>query len=368
MTLTLKSTGVASRASSVIAVDDDGATIRDFVSSTRTSNMSIHGDVTIGSATWKGASKYFMDLPMSGNDGHGLTFASGHEIPIPNQIGGVGTTVMIVCRGMGSAAVRGDLMATTPDAALIYRNGSGKLSEYPTSVATTTMPSDGTTKFSAAMTYVYGGTWTAYYGLESGSLAADGTGTDPGYGNANPVKYIPAGAGQGGTPYKAHYIIVVPGGASLAELQAIHDDPEGTLFDAGGITGTAASTQALNTSSASGSVGSAGITGTSARTQALNVSAASGSVSWAEFLTDVLVNNTETGVRASESVQYNWLPGWRIGDAIPASNYRGTGTTETDGTFVVPSIPAGAGCALVTVRGATSADDATYLQFGTAVV
>jgi hypothetical protein len=89
------------------------------------------------------------------------------------------------------------------------------------------------TKFSFGATWVYGGTGTYYRGLESGSLAADGTFGESSDGTTQPLASFGGFAGQGscrGTYYLAAWFSNAGGALTLSDFQALHTDPIGTLF------------------------------------------------------------------------------------------------------------------------------------------
>jgi hypothetical protein len=72
-----------------------------------------------------------------------------------------------------------------------------------------------------------------YYGLESGSLAADGTSTSGvGFsGSSGEVYGIGGWPGQGSHPASRYCSVLFNRVLTLAEMQSLHDDWFGTLFD-----------------------------------------------------------------------------------------------------------------------------------------
>jgi hypothetical protein len=80
----------------------------------------------------------------------------------------------------------------------------------------------------------FSGTTRFFYGLESGSLATDGTGTDSGNGsNGRFVGTVGVIAAQGSQPAKYHIVCLFQAELSTTELQSLHDDWFGTLFESG---------------------------------------------------------------------------------------------------------------------------------------
>lgn len=291
MSYTLKTTGLAAIATSIIAVDEDGTTIRDFVSSARTSAFTVDAAVTTGTSSWKGTARnYFQTLSAPGDSFKGITIGSGQEIPINCGVGHTGIGVFIACAGAGAPGFYGVIMAqgTGP----IIRTSGGKLRQ-PTGesaqAGTTTIPSDGTTKFAMGISFLYGSTWTNYYGLESGSLAADGTGTDAGNGGDTLINSIGGASGFGSLPAKYHIMVVIPRPMTLAEEQSLHNDWFGTLFDV--VTDTTAPTLTSPTGTKTGSTTASGTVSTdeangTLRALAIKASATAPSVAQVKVGTD----------------------------------------------------------------------------------
>lgn len=231
MAYTLKATGVAAIATSIIAVDQDGTTIRDFKSSTRTANMTVDANVSRGTSTWKSVSRgYFETKSNGGFDFYGITIAPGHEIPWDNSYEQPGTGTFIAYAGTAASAGAHGILTSSGGELLLRRSGKLAIS-YSGSDGLTTLPTDGTTKFSVGVNFVYGADRDFYYGPESGSLAIDGDFTDGGFGGNNLINAIGGLAGQGNAPGKFHVIVIAPRPLTLTEYQSLHDDWFGTLFD-----------------------------------------------------------------------------------------------------------------------------------------
>jgi hypothetical protein len=237
MAYTLKTTGIAAAATSIIAVDDDGTTIRDFKSATRTANMTVNANVSRGSSTWKGGSRFYFETKANGSfDFYGLTFASGHEIPFNNSTGAPGTGTFIAYAGTPGISGGGTaaMLANAAGSDLLNRF-TGTLnfgySGTGTDKGLTTLPTDNTTKFSVGANFLYGSNRDYFYGLESGSLAADGAYSEGGFGANSLISAIGGAAGQGNAPGKTHVIIVLPRPLTLSEYQSLHNDWFGTLFE-----------------------------------------------------------------------------------------------------------------------------------------
>ena len=225
MAYSLRATGLAAIATSVVALDDDGVTVRDFASAIRTANMTVHPNVLKGASTWKGTSRGYFQTMMTGAYSHeGIAFAAGFEIPHLNGYVDPGTSLFVASAGSGPRGGNGAMAGP-------YQMPTGTLRiAYGSHDGISPIPSDTTTKFSMGMNFVYGSTWTAFFGLESGSLAADGTGTDGGYGFADKIARIGGDPGQGTAPGRYHLFATFPRPLTLAEQQSLHNDWFGTLF------------------------------------------------------------------------------------------------------------------------------------------
>lgn len=241
MSYVLQTSGLATVASSIIAVDSDGVTIRDFVSPTRTANMTVDTHVTTGTSTWKGTSRSYFQTLANGTYGfYGLTFASGYEIPYDCSSG---KSAAIFIAHAGASNDPGGLAAimteSTVSGGIKLTSGNLLTQFFSGGTSATAIPVDGTTKFSFGTSFTYGGASTYYYGLESGALAQDATATDGGFGANRPLSSIGGASGQGNRPAKHHIICVFPRALTLSEHQSLHNDWFGALFQTGGGGGSA---------------------------------------------------------------------------------------------------------------------------------
>jgi len=249
MAYTLKASGIATSLVMCVAVDEDGSTIKEFVSPTVDAAKTLETGVaaSIGTSSWKSVSRsYFQTLANGTYDFYGITFGatkpafdSGNTHPF---------SVYAVCAGAGTRSGNQDDMIQAGQVSrriLSISATDHQLIFNAANVGTTTIPSDGTTKFSMGGSFVNSGNVKLYYGLESGSLAQDGTTqTDAGYGgNGQTILSIGGDRTSGGkTPGKWHLVAMFQAELSLSDFQALHTDWVGTLFDAGGggIVGTSA--------------------------------------------------------------------------------------------------------------------------------
>lgn len=237
MAYTLKASGLATNLVFCVAVDSDG-TIKEFVNTGVNSNKTLGTGVaaSVAAATWKSVSRQYFETLANGTfDYYGVRFASGFR---PTMDSSTGVSV-------GYFAALSGAQAGQNQAIMVEGNGSGVglVERDPTdnklkdtnggSLGTTSLPTDNSTKFSWALSHTYGGTNAKFYGLESGSLAADGTNSDAGFGGPQDVYGIGGAAGQGNARMKVHILCGFNIAPTLANFQSLHDDWFGTLFDSG---------------------------------------------------------------------------------------------------------------------------------------
>ncbi len=216
-----------------VALGGDGA-VREWVNSTIDANMTVNANVTYGSATWKGTSRAYFETYANGPfDFYGVTFPSGNRPPFPRgntQAGLGGMCVGFMMAGSGAGGSNRAFLAT--DASSLVSRASDKASWTNGNPGTTSLPSDGTTKYHFASNYVYNANADWYYGLESGSLAADGTNNPGGFGSDSElVQSIGGWAGQGYHDGKYIMVYCFETARTLTQIQAIHDNGLAELFD-----------------------------------------------------------------------------------------------------------------------------------------
>ena len=241
MPYTLKSTGLATSLVICVGIDSDGTTIKDFVSNRTLSYVSGHTP-TVSSATWKGTSRGYFTTSGDGSfTPYGITFTA----PTINY-GGSGLAAFIAFSGASAATGSTGYDYAIGDSSnsfgLSRTSLSGPLSwcfsgNPQPGTGATSLPTNGTTKFSIGSSFLAGGTITIYYGLESGSLASDGSGTDINV----PSNWLPnnigGDAGLGAQPGNYHIACAFNRVLTLAEMQSLHGDGTNdwfsTLFNSG---------------------------------------------------------------------------------------------------------------------------------------
>ncbi len=266
MAYTLLSSGIATNLLMCVAIDSDGTTIKEFVSSDVNSNKTVTS-VAVGASSWKGTNRGYFQTSGSGSSPNSVQFPSGHR-PVWNVVGpgggGDGGAFFMALAGSTATQSGGN------DAWLVDDNGIGIISRHTNNTVlelngaarsgATTIPSDGTTKFSAGANYAAFTDWQIYYGLESGSLAQDATGSDAGSLTTTNITGIGGWTGFYSGPAKYHVVCLFNRSLTLVEMQSLHNDWFGTLFDPGGgpvtvAAGGSASTSAAGTAAPVFSIG-----------------------------------------------------------------------------------------------------------------
>ncbi|HEU4621644.1 MAG TPA: hypothetical protein VFS42_05425, partial [Burkholderiaceae bacterium] len=245
MAYSLKTSGIATSLVMCVAVDDDGS-VREFVSSTINAAKTVQGSgggaATIGSANWKGTSRNYYETFSNGPyDFYGVKFPAGNRPshPLNNS---VGWTLFEAFAGVSAVQGEGGLISysSAGDGGLAGSDidSAGKLSHFmsstPRGSGTTTLPLNGTTKFAYAIGFDNDTGENFYYGLESGAIASDGSSTaGVGFASSGGEVYGIGGfPGQGNIPAKRFCSLLFSRELTLAEIQSLHNDWFGTLFDA----------------------------------------------------------------------------------------------------------------------------------------
>lgn len=239
MAYSLKTTGLATSLVMCLAVDEDGTTIREFVSTTVDSQKTVDSGVTTGSESWKGTSRYYFTTLANGSyDFYGIRF--GTTKPPWQPVDADGCTFWAACASMSAGdGTPPGIFLSDGDVHNIRRltDSTGALSLYSNygdrAAGTTALPTGGAS-FSVGIAYD-DADYAAYFGLESGSLASDGSGTsNVGFMGNTSVASIGGGAGYSNCPASWHIVCLFNRKLTLTELQSLHDDWFNVLFDAGG--------------------------------------------------------------------------------------------------------------------------------------
>lgn len=238
MALTLKTTGPAAKAVSVIAVDDDGATVKDFVTGrTITYNAAIAAP-RIGAATWKGVSRSHFKTDYSPDQFSPRGAVYGATLPpVPMGAAGNGISWFCACNQLVDAAA-GNIFWLTGDNNQGARIATGSKLEVlcgntSQGLGTTTLPA--ATKMSFGFNQKYStNALPFFFGLESGSLATDGTYNEGGFGSTTVLSMFGGHAGYGSASgeYFVHAVFSDAVLLTEAEMQSLHNDWFGTLFEA----------------------------------------------------------------------------------------------------------------------------------------
>lgn len=273
MARVLKSTGIATRAKMVIAVDDDGTTIKEFVNGwTHGAGLIVDGAVDVGTASYRGSgTKPYFET--KDNSGTPQAIALETNIDLTTRTANIGLCLIAICAGSGGNASSQPSIfiplnpsgATTAQAeeqlSYVTNSSPAKAGMYiaggTRAQTTTTIPTDGTTKFTLAGQYLNDGSQHGinaggqlFYAPESssGSSITAFEPASPANSNWQPsgVLAITGVAGlfqpdnhsttpnvpiSRSCPGKWLMFIVLDSLATLAELQALHDDPFGEIFE-----------------------------------------------------------------------------------------------------------------------------------------
>lgn len=240
MAYTLKTTGVAAKLIAAIGVDDDGTTVKDFVTgNTGTYHASIAAP-RIGTATWKGVTRshFKTDIGADQFAPRGWLWSGTPPTPPLGNLGN-GVSFLALVNAFADVGV-GNVFWTVDANNNGVRIGAGAkieawLGAGSRGLSTTTLAT--ATKLSFGFKQIYNGTALPfYYGLESGALAEDGTYNEGGFSSQGPFQEFGGKAGFESAPGQ-YFLALWFSAAALpttAELQALHLDPWGTLFDVPG--------------------------------------------------------------------------------------------------------------------------------------
>ena len=235
MAYTLKASGLATNLIACVAVDQDGTTIKDFVGSAITLGTGVAASVS--TATWKGVSRGTFATTANGSfNFHGVTWNTPPSV-VEDDADGMSVFAAFagssansnnspwVQIGAGNTSNTG-LAAVTGKATYSVSGGTR-------AQTTTNIPTDGTTKFAVGVTYRSGASSAALYGLESGSMSQEASaGSDGGFGGSRTLHQLGGAAGNGNQPARYFIACVFNRILTTAEMQSLHDDWFGVLFDA----------------------------------------------------------------------------------------------------------------------------------------
>lgn len=233
MAYTLKASGIATALTMCVAVDDDNTTIKEFVSSLVNGDMTFDTGVAagVGTSTWKGVSQgYFPTFNNGTFDYLGIRFGTNKPSALWNAANP--STMFFVWSSADAAGGAKPIIGTGGGNFAVDRGVGTLRISNGAFVGSTTLPSDGTTKFSAGFNFTPFTGGEFYYGLESGSLASDGTFTDTlGFTGSGTFDGIGGAPGQGHAQGHYHLVAKFNRVLTLTEMQSLHNDWRGTLFD-----------------------------------------------------------------------------------------------------------------------------------------
>lgn len=246
--MSLASSGIATNLIFILAVDETGSNVKEFVSTTVDGTKVVAGgsgygsgagQVTLGSSTWKGTSRGWFQTKDNGGTLVSITFAT--NLPSVTNDATDGWSFYGVSAGTAYSGVTPPPMIAFDSDNRLGVDTSGHVCIYlggaERHVGTTVLPTDGTTKYSFGANFRSNSSATgnaqAFYGAESGSLASDSTAANPGL-NGSASYTVASTSGVSGSSArftgKWHLICMFNKQLSLAEYQSLHDDWFGTLF------------------------------------------------------------------------------------------------------------------------------------------
>lgn len=228
--------GIVGSMVAVVAVDDDGTTIKDFVSG-NTISIDTGVSASVATGSWKliTSPKYFVTTANGTFDFNGIRWSS--TLPVVDQTDADGMSAGFCCDGASNCSSNTAAGFIEISNAFGNQQGLQRISSSTltgryiagggtVAITATNLPTDGTTKFSFSANYESASDSEVFYGLESGSLASDGTaGSDGGFGSSSMnVRAIGGHSGQVNQPFKPYICWVANRKLTLSEHQAIHDD------------------------------------------------------------------------------------------------------------------------------------------------
>lgn len=359
MAYTLKTTGIAAKLIACLGVDDDGTTVKDFVSGNSGTYDASIGSPKTGAGSWKGTTISWFKTDQGADQYAPRGWSWSSTISVPMGGGGNGVTFLALAHSVNTSGA-GVLWLTSDNNQGGRKTASPEKMEVlcgntPRGTGTTTIPTS--TKVAFGFKQIYNtSSLPLYYGLESGSLATDGTYNEGGYASTSNLSMFGGHTGYGSCNGQWYFALWFSHATppTTAELQALHNDPLGTLFDLP-ITGTFAATLSPVTVSATGTHITP-ITGTFSATLSPVVMAATGTVNVPvkrlifSGLT-LLEDETQTPITLS-NVGYAWYD---------STNVTALGTVKDYGTF---NLSSGAGTITLSATSLVSGQTGTLFLKG----
>lgn len=235
MAYILKTTGLATKLKSCVGVDEDGVTVKDFV----TGNVAVqHASVAVpktGTSTWKGVARNWFrtDYGASVPETQGITWTT----PPPAFVGATGLSFWCAANTMAGLASQTIWACADGNNTGLRFSATGNMEAYASGVflATSTTAIPAATKVSFGLQMKLSASGLQFFrGLESGTLSADGTYNDPGAVGNQVLNSFGGRYGHGSVPGE-YFIACWFEDAALiteAEMQSLHNDWFGTLFQA----------------------------------------------------------------------------------------------------------------------------------------
>lgn len=240
MAYTLKSTGIATQLTYCVALDDDGTTIREFVSPTVDANKTIDAGVTVATGTWASTPRNYFVSSGSGFSPVTVKFTSGFR-PVTTPSAGNGVSNFCAFEevtdgqpGPGSAV--GNMMSGV-SATFTCRFNANANGTYATSgdliPSAQVYPTTGGTAFSIGSRYEANAVSSFGYGVRDAAYSQEANQVAPNFGGPNSIESINGNTGGGVLGAKCYINCAFDGLLTDQDFADLHNDWFGTLFEGG---------------------------------------------------------------------------------------------------------------------------------------
>jgi hypothetical protein len=234
MAYTLATNSLTAKLLFLMGVDEDG-TIKDFKGFTITPHASIATPLQdVGS--WNGTERRWFRVNGTGAySGYNYSVTTGPYAYFGNATAperNFACFMAIHSRAAGGSTKQPMLIGDLSNGLCTTGLYAGTTSPVKLAFATT-LPTDGTTKFSVAGNYNRSSTMNLYYAIEgTPPSTTDATGTDgAGDGVTTALSRVGGSTGDGYMDAKIYLAAMFDSQLSLAEVQSLHADPYAALFE-----------------------------------------------------------------------------------------------------------------------------------------
>lgn len=245
MAYTLKTSGLATIATMVVMLDQDGTTLKEFVSSSVNSSKTITGTLTTGTKTWKGLTNFpYWAITANGsfNSTPEIEFVTNQPVVAWTS----GISVFAACAQMSTGNDQGGIVMDVPTG-WGFAADADSSANFGFTAGNVKMSSTGSPLPLGTTSFSLGGNLTAGTSFDIWYAAAGDTtptsfnvlnGTDAGWGigtGGSPPYHITEVCGfqgQGHRPAQYHIVAMFSRELTVSEFGTLHDDFKAVLFDA----------------------------------------------------------------------------------------------------------------------------------------